>query len=140
GVEVIPTEAGDVSWRHPFEATRRIAGSAALLRRIGADVLHVNEFGWNLDIVLGAALSRIPVVLHVHNPLDVAWQNFNRLAATRVLFVSEAHRRSTRNLARIEDRSAVLYNPVDIERFASGRNIRASLGLSPDDVVVTAVC
>ncbi|HLS46951.1 MAG TPA: glycosyltransferase family 4 protein [Gemmatimonadales bacterium] len=140
GVEIIPAQVGDISWRHPFEAARRIAGSAALLRRIGADVLHVNEFGWNLDIVLGAALARMPVVLHVHNPLDVAWQNVNRLAATRVLFVSEAHRRSTTNLARIEAKSAVLYNPVDIERFAAGRSIRASLGLSADDVVVTAVC
>src|SRR5690606_9323946 len=64
----------------------------------------------------------------------------NRLAATRVLYESEAHLRPTRNLARIEDRSAAAYNPVAIERLASGRNIRASLGLSAAEVVVTAVC
>ena len=85
-------------------------------------------------------LLRIPVILHVHNPLDVATRNLDRFAATRVIFVSEAHRRATGRLDRIEARSLVLHNPVDLERLAAGRDIRRALGLAPSNVVVATVC
>lgn len=140
GVELIDGAATEISWRRPLRAAAAIGRAAALLRACRADVLHVNEFGWNLDIVLAAPLAKVPVILHVHNPLSVAAQNLNRLAATRVVFVSEAHRAATGHLERIAERSLVLHNPVDIDQFAAGRSIRASLGLAADDVVVATVC
>lgn len=140
GVEIVRGSAGEVTYRRPFDALRRIVRCAALLRRLRADVLHVNEFGWNLDIVLGAALARVPVVLHVHNPLTVDRQNLDRLVADRVLFVSEAHRRSTGHPERIAGETGVLYNPVEIERFESGTPIRPELGLASSDVVIATVC
>ena len=139
-VELVRGTVTEATFRRPFAAVASVLRSAALLRRARVDVLHVNEFGWNLDIVLGAPLARVPVILHVHNPLDVAARNLDRIAASRVVFVSEAHRRATGHLERIESRSMVLYNPVDIARFETGREIRASLGLSPSDVVVVSVC
>lgn len=139
-VAIVPGEVSEASLRRPFTSLARVLRSAALLRRERVDVLHVNEFGWNLDVVLAAPLARVPVVLHVHNPLDVATRNLDRLAATRVVFVSEAHRRATGHLERIESRSMVLHNPVDIERFEAGRPVRNALGLSPSDVVVATVC
>jgi glycosyltransferase involved in cell wall biosynthesis len=140
GVELVRGHVIEASIRRPFASIASVLRSAALLRRARVDVLHVNEFGWNLDVVLAAPLARVPAILHVHNPLDVAARNLDRIAASRVVFVSEAHRRATGHLERIEKRSMVLYNPVDIERFESGRDIRASLGLSPGDAVVVSVC
>ncbi|HEU4829914.1 MAG TPA: glycosyltransferase family 4 protein [Gemmatimonadales bacterium] len=140
GVELVRGEVTEASLRRPIASLAAVLRSAALLRRARADVLHVNEFGWNLDVVLAAPFSAVPAILHVHNPLDVAARNLDRIAAKRVVFVSEAHRRSTRHLERIEGRSTVLHNPVDIERFESGRDIRGALGLAPSDVVVVTVC
>lgn len=140
GVQLVRETVTEVTIRRPVASLLRVARSAAMLRRERVDVLHVNEFGWNLDVVLAAPLAQVPVVLHVHNPLDVAARNLDRLAATRVVFVSEAHRRATGHLDRIAARSLVLHNPVDIERFESGRDIRESLGLAPSSVVVATVC
>ena len=139
-VEIVRGEVSEASIRRPFASIAGVLRSATLLRRTRVDVLHVNEFGWNLDVVLAAPLARVPVILHVHNPLDVATRNLDRLAATRVIFVSEAHRRATGRLDRIEARSLVLHNPVDLERLAAGRDIRRALGLAPSNVVVATVC
>ena len=139
-VEIVRGDVSEASIRRPFTSMARVLRSAAMLRRERVDVLHVNEFGWNLDVVLAGPLARVPVVLHVHNPLDVATRNLDRLAATRVVFVSEAHRLATGRLDRIASRSQVLHNPVDLERFEAGREIRDALGLSASDVVVAAVC
>lgn len=140
GVEIIRAPAGSITWRQPVDGLLRVVRAARLLRRHRIDVLHVNEFGWNLDIVLGARVARVPVVLHVHNPLTVERQNLDRLVARRVLFVSEAHRQSTGHLERIAADTSVLHNPVDVERFAAGRSIRESLGFAPTDLVTISVC
>ncbi len=140
GVELVHDPVTEGTIRRPIASLVQVARSAAMLRRERVDVLHVNEFGWNLDVVLAAPLAGVPVVLHVHNPLDVAARNLARLAATRIVFVSEAQRRATGHLERIESRSVVLHNPVDIERFESARGIRESLGFSPSNIVIATVC
>lgn len=140
GVEIIRGTVTEASYRHPLRSAAAVLRSAALLRRSRADVLHVNEFGWNLDIVLAAPLAGVPAILHVHNPLDVEAKNLVRFAASRVVFVSEAHRRATGHLHRLGNRSTVLHNAVDIEEFGGGRAIRGALRLAPSDVVVASVC
>lgn len=135
GVTILRGPAGEVTWRKPWSAVRRVFAMARALRGAEIDVLHANEFGWNLDIVLGAALARIPVILHVHNPASADRQNLNHAAARIVLFVSEAHLKETRHLARIADKARILHNPIDLDRFASGRSIRGQLGLHAEDVV-----
>jgi glycosyltransferase involved in cell wall biosynthesis len=139
-VELVAGGVTEVSWRTPLRSAAAIGRAAALLREARADVLHVNEFGWNFDIVLAAPVARVPVILHVHNPLVIETRNLNRLAASRVVFVSEAQRAAATGAGRLGSRSVVLHNPVDIARFESGRNIRDSLGHAPDDVVVATIC
>lgn len=139
-VEILRGNVTEASYRRPGRSLRAVLRSASLLRRARVDVLHVNEFGWNLDIVLAAPLAGVPVILHVHNPLDVDAQNLDRFAASKVVFVSEAHFRATGHRARIARKAAVLHNPVNIAEIESGRGIRPSLGLAPSDVVVASVC
>lgn len=139
GIQVVRGDAGPVSYRQPVAAARRVAGKVAALGRLGVDVLHVNEFGWNLDLVFGAALRRIPIVLHVHNPLTVAPRNLNGLLADRVVFVSEAHRSATPGLDTLRRKTVVLPNSVDTACFAAGRSIRESLGIDPSHLVIGTV-
>ena len=136
--------AGDVSWRRPADALRRIAGKVRALRSADIGLLHINEFGWNHDLAIAAWLLRIPIVLHVHNPLVVDRNNLHRRIAKLVLFVSQAHMEQTVHLHRIESRSRVLHNPIDIGYYASGRSLRSELGQAHDAGVVPpavdAVC
>jgi glycosyltransferase involved in cell wall biosynthesis len=109
------------------------------LRRARIGLLHINEFGWNHDLALAAWLLRIPVVLHVHNPLVVDRNNLHHFIAHTVLFVSQAHMQQTEHLHRVESRSRVLHNPIDIGYYSSGRSLRGELGLEPDDIVVLGI-
>lgn len=139
GVPILREPAGPVSYRRPVSAARRVVAKAAALGRLEVDVLHVNEFGWNLDLALGAALRRIPIVLHVHNPLTVEHRNLHRFLATRVVFVSEAQRAATQGLDGLWGRTFVLPNSVDTAYFAAGRPIRDRLGLDRSHLVVGTV-
>jgi glycosyltransferase involved in cell wall biosynthesis len=140
GVEILRRPVREIAAGRPISASRRVMGAARWLRRHRIDLLHLNEFGWNQDIVLGAWLARIPVVLHVHTKLRIHSRNLNRFAAWRVLFVSEAHRQETAGLELVGGKARVLHNAIDVERYAGGRDIRVSLDLSPDDTVITTIC
>lgn len=140
GVEILRRPVREVAAGRPLSASGLVAGAARWLNRHRIDLLHLNEFGWNQDIVLGAWLARIPVVLHVHTQLRVHRQNLNRLAAWRVLFVSKAHREETAGLGLVGDKARILPNAIDVDRYAAGRDVRSALGLAPDDIVITTVC
>jgi glycosyltransferase involved in cell wall biosynthesis len=138
-VALLRGPAGEISWRRPVEAARRVAGKVRALRRAGIGLLHINEFGWNHDLAVAAWLLRIPVVLHVHNPLTVDRNNLHHLIANTVLFVSRAHMRQTRHFHRVAARARVLHNPIDVGYYASGRSLRAELGIAEADVVVIGI-
>jgi len=138
-VALLEGPAGEISWRRPVEAVRRVAGKVRALRRARIGLLHINEFGWNHDLALAAWLLRVPVVLHVHNPLTVDRNNLHHLIASRVLFVSKAHMQQTRHFHRVAARARVLHNPIDVGYYASGRSRRAELGIGEGDVVVVTV-
>lgn len=139
GVQIVRGAVGDVSFRRPLAGIRRVARQAAELRRLRVDLLHVNEFGHNLDLVLGAAIARIPVILHVHNPLHVGARNLHRFIARKVLLVSASHAGAVQHFERIRDRCVVLHNPVDLGKFRRGRSIRAALGFDEADLIVGTV-
>jgi glycosyltransferase involved in cell wall biosynthesis len=138
-VEVIRGPTHDVGYRHPLRAARHVITKARALRQLRIDLLHVNEFGWNLDLVMGAALARVPIVLHVHNPLSVEFRNLHRFLAAKVVFVSGRHRDETRYLHRIRHKTLVLHNAIDVARFGGGRSLRRELGFDHSHVVVGTV-
>ena len=140
GAGILRRPVHEIETRRPFRASGRVMRAARWLKQQRIDLLHVNEFGWNQDIVLGAWLARLPVILHVHTKLRIQPRNLNRLAAWRVLFVSEAHRRETLGLELVESKARVLHNAIDVQRYAGGRPIREELALAPTDIVITTVC
>jgi glycosyltransferase involved in cell wall biosynthesis len=139
GVEIVRGDTRSLSFRRPLAALRRIRSQARMLEQFNVHLVHHHEFGWNLDLVLAAWLKRVPVVLQFHNPGRVERHNLHRFAASRVLLVSAAQEMTIGHFKRIQDRSAVLPNPVDIGYYASGRSRRPELGLQDDHVVIGCV-
>ncbi len=138
-VEVVTGDVASVSPRRLRWSLGRIRKQRRRLRRWRIDLLHLNEFGWNTDLVLAARLEGIAVVLHVHNPVTIHWQNLNRFAAHLVLTVSRAQANTIRGYRRIRRKHRVLHNTIDVSRFAGGRDIRAALGWAARDFVVVTV-
>jgi len=138
-VDVVTGDVASLSVRRIWWSLGRIQKQRRRLRRWGIDLIHFNEFGWNTDLVLAARLEGIPVILHVHNPATIHWQNLNRFAAQRVLTVSQSQTQTIRGYRRIQSKHRVLYNTVDVPRFAGGRPIRPALGWEEEDFVVLTV-
>lgn len=138
-VEVLPGIVASVELSHPVPAAASVWDKLRFLRSQRIRLIHMNELGWNRDLVIAAWLLRIPVVIHLHNPCDIGPRNLETLIASLFITVSHAQKASITGFERIAARHAVLYNCVDIDRFSKGVARRAALGLSPDDLVVTTV-
>jgi glycosyltransferase involved in cell wall biosynthesis len=128
-----------VSPRFPLDSVRRVRAQMARLRQWRVDIVHINELGWNLDLVLGAWLLRVPVVLHIHLFEIIHFQNLHRFLASAVIMVSEEQRKTMRHFERIRHKARVIYNPVPIDDVGSGRSLRESLGMASDDWVVGTI-
>ncbi len=128
-----------ISHRHPLRSVRAIARQRHRLRSWKIDVVHLNELGWNQDLIFAAASLRLPVFLHVHLPQAIEFRNAHRLLASKVILVSEEQRVSIRHFHRIMDKAIVIHNPVDLATFASGKNIRDALSLRSDQRVVGTI-
>ena len=138
-VEILDGTVESISYRRPLRAIGRIRAQAALLRKHRIDVLHVNEVGWNLDLVFAARRCRIPVLLHMHNPQRIDTRNANRILASKVLICSEKQKEDVPNFSLIANKCDVLYNTVDTDTMAGGKSIRPELGLDEGDIVVGTI-
>jgi glycosyltransferase involved in cell wall biosynthesis len=139
GVEIIPWRENMLNLQRPFAAVGAIRRQAKLLKQWKIDLIHANCFPWNSDLLVAARLLRIPVILHVHNPLDVPFRNLTRFAAQKVLFCSGAVMQSCGHFQRVAAKSAVLHNIIDVDFWSRGHSIRSSLGLGEGDIAIGTV-
>jgi glycosyltransferase involved in cell wall biosynthesis len=139
GVEIVRGQADGVTFRRPLAGIAAIRRQLALLKAWRIDVLHAHAFLWNTDLILAAWTLRIPVILHVHCPEIVAFQNLNRIAARKVLFCSRNLMETCGRLDRIADKAEVLHNAIDTGAVSRGSSIRAELGLNDADIAIGAV-
>jgi glycosyltransferase involved in cell wall biosynthesis len=128
-----------VSWRHPVNLWTKVRDKIQLLSSVDAGILHLNEPGWNSEVVLAARLTNIPVALHLHNPCRITRSNLNLSIASKIFMCSAAQSEAIDNFERIKAKHVVLHNAVDIDVFARGRPIRDAIGLPADDVVIGTV-
>lgn len=138
-VEIIRGDASICSMGHWFRALKNVIRQAILLKKHKVDLIHVNEFPWNLDLVFAALIHRIPVFLHIHNPTRIEFRNLCRIASHKVLICSNSSKETVDNFHYIRDKCEVLYNCVDLNWVSAGTSIRRSLGLAEDDIVVGVV-
>lgn len=139
GVEIVRGQADSVTFRRPLAALAAIRRQSALLKSWRIDILHAHSLFWNTDLILAAWMLRIPVVLHVHNPDAVAFQNLNRFAARKVLFCSGDVMAHCGHLGRIANKAEVLHNAIDTGAMGRGSSIRAGLGLNATDIAIGTV-
>jgi len=138
-IDVISGPLLAMSPRYPIASIAGLFRQLRLLDSLGIDLVHIHEVGWNYDLVVAAAIRRIPVVLHLHNPAIVHRNNLHWRIAGKAVFVSRAHLESATNIDRARDKATVIYNAVELDRFTSGTSLRASLGIRDDQYVVGCV-
>ncbi len=126
-----------IAWGPPTEPVNKCAYLRALfrmlvlLRRERVAILHVNHRFWRPAEVLAAFLLRIPVLVHFHvvNEEEGSFMSRCRAAVCVSRYVA---RQSLPSALRKE----VVYNPVDLARFADGPDRRTEWGLDSQHVVV----
>lgn len=138
-VEIVSHAVGVCSLRAPVDLAKRSVKLARKLKTWKIDLVHINEFVWNLDLGFGAWLRRIPLIIHSHNPTAVTRGNLMRFAADKFLFVSKNQLLTTQGVDLIKSKAENLYNFIDFDYFGSGINIRTQLGIPHDDFVVATI-
>lgn len=139
GAEILSGTAGSISYRRPFAALAALRRQMARLKAWKVDVLHAHDMFWNTDLILAAGLLGIPVVLHIHNPSVVQFQNLERFAAKKVLFCSRFEMGNCRHLERVRHKAEVFHNAIDVASLGRAAPIRAELGLQEGDLAVGTV-
>ena len=129
----------ELSIKSPWQVISRISYYRKKLRELNVALLHMNEFGWNQDIVLAAWTLKIPVILHCHNPVKISSLNFNRFAAKKVLTVSEMQLSQIEGASLVKGKSDYLYNTLNISGYAEGTSIRESLGYTNNEILIGTV-
>ena len=110
-----------------------------LFQNKNISIVHINGFGWNLDIVLAARLISIPVVLHCHNATTIRKSNLNRFACNKILAVSNGLLKEVESSGMTRGKGTVLYNSVDTDRYKQAKTIRRELGFKEGDILVCTV-
>lgn len=139
GVEIFAHPVTPIGMAHPIDGLRRVVRFARALKQWRVDLVHVNDLGWNLDLIAAAALRRIPVIQHIHNASTINFKNFSRILTDRFFIVSNAQRKFVDGFDYIEDRVETLYNSVDVDKVACGKSIRSDLGIAADQTVIGTI-
>jgi glycosyltransferase involved in cell wall biosynthesis len=130
-----------VIWGDEHEPHGKLAYARDVLRSLrffrdnGVDVLHMNHCGyWRPAEILAARLARIPVVTHYHRTVNDPgpFVRYSRL----IVAVSEF---TARNSLPKSVQKIVVHNAVNLERFDTAEDMRASLGIAPGEVTVSFI-
>ena len=120
-----------------------------VVREVRADIVHAHSFGSAVYAAAALAGSRTQLVITLHGRVDVTepgrlaackWWLLRRAVA--VVCVSKSLRllaEATRGARSL--RLSTIYNGIDVERFAVGRNttLRAQLNLPDGELLIGAV-
>jgi L-malate glycosyltransferase len=125
--------------QHEPKGIARYAGDIAVavrfFHRHGVDLLHINGANyWRPAEIIAAKLLRIPIVTHYHVVVDKPgpFVKFSNLIVAVSAYTAAAS--EPKSVPKV-----VVHNSVVLERFDRARDIRAELGLSTDNVVVSFV-
>jgi glycosyltransferase involved in cell wall biosynthesis len=122
----------------------------AIVRKHKIDLIQSHLFGSNVYSSIVGIVTGTPVVSTFHGSVDVStnerlkWLKFALLnsGSAKVVFVSNYLKRVISQLAKVSsDKTTIIYNGVDIERFCPGKGVqlRQELGLSDSDFLVGAI-
>lgn len=117
----------------PLQYIRSMLRTCIWLKRKKVSIVHLNRANdWRPAELLAMRICRIPVVTHFHTV------NIDHAPATRW---STAIAAVSRYVALHSDTQAVptsvIYNTVELGRFSRGNNLRSSLNIAKDQIVVS---
>lgn len=139
GVEILGGTASSLDLGASRRSVASVVRLVRLIRENAIDIVHINEFGWSLDLALAAKLTGCKLVLHLHNPDPIHRRNLNRFLADTVVLVSKSQEGTVDGIDLVRKKLAVVHNAIDLEDFASGRRDRSTLDLRADQVAVVTV-
>ena len=118
---------------NPVRYLRALIRAWFFFRAEKVEVIHVNHSNfWRPAEIVAAMLLRIPIIAHYHviNKEPGPFLKWCRAAVAVSQYTAD------QSLPRTLDKP-VIYNPIHLERFDSGRSLRTEMGLSESDVVVS---
>lgn len=118
---------------NPLRYIRALARAWIFFRREKVQVVHVNHSNfWRPAEIVAAWILRIPIVAHYHviNKQPGPFLKWCRAA------IAVSHYTAAQSLPLSLDRP-VIYNPIHLARFDSGRSLRSEMGVSNSDVVIS---
>jgi len=130
---------------------RYLSALVRTIRRERVDLIQTHLLGATAYAVLASWITRVPVVGVFHGTVDLANPSrftgvklgLIRRGCDRIVVVSGSLQEQLNSAAAHlpEDRTRVIYNGVDTERFGLERHdrLRQQLGLTPGDVLVASV-
>lgn len=102
-------------------------------------LLHVNEFDCALNVLLAAYLSKVKIILHVHNPISLSWINIRIFLASKVLLGSKATMDQVENFFYIARKTEVVYNSINVENIEKAESIRAEFTKSDSELLIGVI-
>jgi glycosyltransferase involved in cell wall biosynthesis len=139
GARIINGRTGQISAETLPSSLINIFRLTQLLKRFKISLVHINELGWNSELVVAARLLQLPIFFHIHNPIIENKKNINLRFGNKFLFVSEALALQCNVNTVPSSKAEILYNPIDIDKFQAGKSIREELGISESTPVIGAV-
>lgn len=121
-----------------------------LILELDVDLVHSHSLGISVYACLAGLRTRTPVVCTLHGEVDLGRSTRQRRiklgllrwGASKIVLVSNHLRDKLLVESRIPaDRTAVVYNGVDCDRYAGGRDrtFRAELGIGDDSLLFGAI-
>lgn len=121
-----------------------------IVRKHKIDIIQSHLFGSNVYCSLAGLICRVPVISVFHGFVDVTSENrllglkfrILNMGSAFVVFVSQSLKKAFLKGGMVAaEKSVVIYNGVDTQRFARNRDhsIRHQLGLSDNDVVIGSI-
>ena len=87
-VEILSGSTNSVSKSRIIKCLINIIRLVRIILRNNIDIIHVNELGWNSELVFAAWLCRKPIFFHIHNQELFSNNNFNCRLGSKYFFVS----------------------------------------------------
>ena len=114
---------------------RDIWAAVRLFKQNRVDLLHINHANyWRPAEVLAAKLLRIPIVTHYHVVVREPGPFIRFSSMIAVVSDFTAAQSEPKTIPNV-----VVHNSVSLERFDRAQDVRAELGLSAEDVVVSFI-
>jgi len=141
GIQVSPFFFSSI--RHIFPLLKNIIRLVRLLKHEKVDIIHSNSPKTNIPCGIAGKLAGIPVVWHARTMLEPGMTDLDRLFsrfATHIICNSQAIRNRFVKIKGYENRTSVIINAVDLDRFSpyrrSKEEVRKELNVPPEAFVM----